>query len=241
MNIALILGGGNGSRTQQDVPKQFMNVYEKPLIIYTLENFQRHPDIDGIAVVCLEGWHEVLKAYARQYGITKLKWVVGGGRDGQESTQRGIEALKNVCREEDIVIVHDAIRPFITPEVISSAIQVCREKGSGLSAVRCQETIVRTDNGIFGDENIGRQEIMRVQTPQAYKYGKALWAYEEAGRRDIRGEVYINTLMLRLGERVYFSKGTEKNVKITTVDDLEVFKALLNMEREDWILSLIHI
>lgn len=235
MNIALILAGGYGSRTQQDVPKQFMNVYEKPLIIYTLENFERHPDIHGIAVVCLEGWHEVLKAYARQYGITKLKWVVKGGSDGQVSTQKGIEALKGICREDDVVIVHDAIRPFITEEVISDAILVCQGKGSGLSAVRCQETIVRTEDGLSGDENIGRQEIMRVQTPQAYLYGKALWAYEEADKRGIKGEVYINTLMLHLGERVYFSKGTEKNVKITTIDDLEVFKALLNMEREDWI------
>ena len=134
-----------------------------------------------------------------------------------------------------MILVHDAIRPFITPEVIADAITKCRQKGSGLSAVRCQETIVRTDDGISGDEGIARQEIMRVQTPQAYKYGKALWAYEEAAKRGIEGEVYINTLMLRLGERVYFSKGTDKNVKITTVDDLEVFKALLHMEREDWI------
>lgn len=235
MNIALILAGGHGSRTAQDIPKQFMNVYEKPLIIYTLENFERHPDIDGIAVVCIDGWHEVLKAYARQYGITKLKWVVAGGKDGQESTQRGIEALKESCDAEDVILVHDAVRPFLPKEVITDAIVKCKQKGSGLSAVRCQETIVRTDDGISGQEGIARTEIMRVQTPQAYKFGKALWAYEEAERRGITGEVYINTLMLRLGENVYFSCGTEKNIKITTIDDLELFKALLKMEREDWI------
>lgn len=235
MNIALILAGGHGNRTAQDIPKQFMNVYEKPLIIYTLENFERHPEIDGILVVCLDGWHEVLKAYARQYGISKLKWVVDGGDGGQESTKKGVEALKDVCGTEDIILVHDAIRPFITPDVITDAITKCKQKGSGLSAVRCQETIVRTDDGKSGAEGIARQEIMRVQTPQAYKYGKARWAYEEADRRGIKGEVYINTLMLRLGERVYFSKGTDKNVKITTIEDLEVFKALLHMEREDWI------
>lgn len=235
MNIALILAGGCGSRTAQDIPKQFMNIYEKPLIIYTLENFERHPDIDGIAVVCLEGWHEVLRAYARQYGITKLKWVVHGGEDGQESTRKGIEALKEVCGPEDVIMVHDAIRPFLTPEIITDAIVKCKQKGSGLSAVRCQETIVRSEDGESGNESIARQEIMRVQTPQAYKYGKALWAYEEAERRGIRGEVYINTLMIRLGERVYFSKGTDKNIKVTMIDDLEIFKALLNMEREDWI------
>lgn len=235
MNIALILAGGHGNRTAQDIPKQFMNVYDKPLIIYTLENFEHHPDIDGIAVVCLDGWHEVLKAYAAQYEITKLKWIVSGGKDGQESAHLGIEALKTVCSAEDVILVHDAIRPFLTTEVITDAITKCKQKGSGLSAVRCQETIVKTADGICGGEGIPRQEIMRVQTPQAYRYGKALWAYEEAEKRGITGEVYINTLMLRLGEKVYFSKGTEKNVKITTIDDLEVFKALLHMEREDWI------
>ena len=146
-----------------------------------------------------------------------------------------MEALKDVCSESDVIMVHDAIRPFITAEVISDGIKKCMEKGSGLSAVRCQETIVRTDDGISGSENIARTEIMRVQTPQAYRYGKALWAYEEARRQGITGEVYINTLMLRLGEKLYFSKGTEKNVKVTTIDDLEVFKALLKMEREEWI------
>lgn len=235
MNIALILAGGQGSRTAQDIPKQFMNVYEKPLIIYTLENFENHLDIDRIAVVCLDGWHEVLRAYARQYGITKLQWIVDGGEDGQESTQKGIEALADVCKEDDIILVHDAIRPFITPEVITDAILKCRQKGSGLSAVRCQETIVQTEDGISGHTGIDRKEIMRVQTPQAYPYGKAVWAYQEANKRGIKGEVYINTLMLKLGEQVYFSRGTEKNVKVTTIDDLEMFKALLHMEREDWI------
>lgn len=235
MNIAIILAGGHGVRTEQDIPKQFMNVYEKPLIVYTLENFQKHPDIDGIVVVCLEGWHEILKAYAKQYQISKLKWIVGGGNSGQESTYCGIKALEKVCCEEDIIMVHDAIRPFVTQEVISDAIVKCRKYGTGLSAVRCQETIVRTEDGQSGTDGISRQEIMRVQTPQAYRYGKTVWAYEEAARLGIVDEVYINTLMLRLGERVHFSLGTEKNIKITTIDDLEMFKALYHMERESWI------
>ena len=180
MNIALILAGGCGSRTEQDIPKQFMNVYDKPLIIYTLENFERHPEIDGIAVVCIDGWHEVLRAYASQYGISRLNWILDGGEDGQASTHKGIQALKGICEEDDIILVHDAIRPFLPEEIITDAIVKCRRKGSGLSAVRCQETIVRTDDGKSGSEGISRQEIMRVQTPQAYKYGKAAWAY--AGR-----------------------------------------------------------
>lgn len=235
MNIALILAGGSGSRTAQDIPKQFINIYDKPLIIYTLENFERHPDIDGIIVVCIDGWHEVLRVYAKQYGISKLKWIVSGGNEGQESIKKGIQALKNVCSEDDVVLIHDGIRPFLPEEIISDAIKTCLQKGSGLSAIRCQETIIRTDDGKSGNEGIARSEIMRVQTPQAYRYGKALWAYEEADRRGITGEVYASTLMVHLGETVYFSKGTDKNVKVTTIDDLEVFTALLKMEREEWI------
>lgn len=235
MNVAIILAGGYGSRTEQDIPKQFMNVYEKPLIIYTLENFQNNPEIDAIEVVCLDGWHEVLRAYAKQYQITKLKWIISGGADGQESIQKGVEALADVCKQDDVIMIHDAIRPFVPQEIITDAVVKCRKYGSGLSAVRCQETIVHTEDGIEGNENIDRKEVMRVQTPQAYLYGKAKWAYEEAQRRGIRGEVYINTLMLHLGEHVFFSKGTEKNVKITTMDDLELFKSLLHMEREDWV------
>ena len=235
MNVAIILAGGHGARTEQDVPKQFMNVYEKPLIIYTLENFEKNPDIDAIEVVCLEGWHEVLRAYAKQYGISKLQWIISGGSDGQESIQKGIEALADVCGPEDVVMIHDAIRPFIGQDIITDAVVQCKKYGSGLSAIRCQETVVRTDDGIQGNANIDRKEVMRVQTPQAYLYGKAKWAYEEAERRGIKGEVYINTLMLHLGQTVFFSKGSTKNVKITTIDDLEIFKALLKMEREDWI------
>lgn len=235
MNVAIILAGGHGSRTEQDIPKQFMNVYEKPLIIYTLENFEKNPEIDAIEVVCLDGWHEVLRAYAKQYHITKLQWIISGGNDGQESIQKGVEALSDICGPEDVVMIHDAIRPFIGQDIITDAIIKCKKYGSGLSAIRCQETIVHTNDGQEGLENIDRKEVMRVQTPQAYLYKKAKWAYEEAGRRGIKGEVYINTLMLHLGEHVFFSKGSTKNVKITTIDDLEIFKALLKMEREDWI------
>ena len=235
MNVAVILAGGCGSRTMQDIPKQFMNVYEKPLIIYTLENFQKNDLIDAIEVVCLEGWHEVLSAYAKQYQITKLRWIINGGTNGQESIKNGIDNLSGFLKNEDIILIHDAIRPFVPSEIITDAINMCRKYGSGLSAVRCQETIVHTTDGLCGIENIDRSEVMRVQTPQAYKYGKAKWAYEEAELRNIENVVYINTLMLHLGEKVFFSKGTEKNIKITTMDDVELFKSLLNSENEKWL------
>lgn len=235
MNVALILAGGSGTRTEQDIPKQFFNVYEKPVIIYTLEAFQRHPDIDGIIVSCLEGWHEILRSYARDAGITKLQKVVSGGENGQASARNALEELKDICAEEDIVIIHDAIRPMVSGEIISDCIVKCRQHGSGLAAMRCQETIVETQDGIKGNSGISRNDIMRVQTPQAYLYGRVLDAHRRALQVGITNAVYTNTLMLELGETLYFSKGSEKNLKITTMDDVEIFKALYKMEREDWV------
>lgn len=235
MNAALLLAGGSGLRTEQDVPKQFFNVYEKPIIIYTLEAFQKHPDVDVIVVSCLDGWQEILRAYARDAGITKLQKIVRGGENGQASARNALRELKTVCDEDDIVIIHDAIRPMVSADIISDCIVKCRQYGSGLSAMRCQETIVKTTDGIKGNQGISRNDIMRVQTPQAYLYKNVMSAHEKALERGITDAVYTNTLMLELGETLYFSKGSAKNIKITTMEDVEIFKALYRLEKEDWV------
>ena len=229
------MAGGSGSRTEQDVPKQFMNVYDKPIIIYTLEAFQRHPDIDTIIVACLDGWQTILEAYAKEAGITKLQHIVRGGANGQESARKALEALQGICKEDDIVIIHDAVRPMVSAEIISDCIVKCRQYGSCLAAVRCQETIVRTEDGEKGDSYVKRKGIMRVQTPQAYLYGKALRVHEKAHEQGVYDAVYTNILMLDMGETLYFSKGSEKNLKITTMEDVEIFKALYRVKKEDWV------
>ena len=124
--VALILASGKGQRTRQDIPKQFINVYDKPIIIYTLENFQRHPEIDSIFVVCLDGWHDILRAYSRQYNITKLKGIVEGGATVQESSRNGVFAIKEKYADDDIVVIHDGIRPMVDEEVLSDVIATCR-------------------------------------------------------------------------------------------------------------------
>lgn len=236
MNVALIMAAGTGERTHQDIPKQFLNVYDKPIIIYTLEAFQKHPDVDAIIVSCLHGWEEILWAYAKQFKIHKLKWVVPGGATGQETARNGAVALKDICADEDIVIQHDAIRPMVSADIISDCIVKAKQFGTGLAAIRCQETIIRTNNnGKSGKENINRWEIMRVQTPQAYKYGKYSWVHEEALKKGITNAVYTNTMMVDLGEDVYFSLGSDKNLKITTLEDLDMFKALYKVKRDEWL------
>ena len=134
MNIALILAGGTDSRFKMDIPKQFVNVNNRPIIVYTLEAFQNHPEIDEIIVTCLDGWQEMVRAYGKQFNISKLKNIISGGRDAQESTYKGLQQIKSKMDKGDIVVVHDAIRPMVTEEIISKSIDMCRKKGMGVAA-----------------------------------------------------------------------------------------------------------
>jgi 2-C-methyl-D-erythritol 4-phosphate cytidylyltransferase len=232
MNIALIMAGGMGLRIFQNVPKQFLTIFDKPIIIYTLEAFQQHPDIESIIVPCLDGWHEILQAYAKQYGITKLHRIVKGGDSGQESMQNGINALKDVCGKNDIIVIHDGIRPMVTTEIISDSIVTCRKYGSGLASLECAETFFQTKDGLSSQVSLDRSGIIRAQTPQAYRYDKLLWAYKEAEKKNITNTIYASTLMTLLGEPVYFSLGSEKNFKITTFEDIELVKAYYLAKKE---------
>lgn len=236
MNIAVIIAGGSGKRTNQDIPKQFMNVNDKPIIIYTMEAFQKHPEVDAIEVVCLDGWHDFLTAYAKQFNITKLKWIVSGGESVQESIRNGIYNLKDQCTADDIIIIHDGIRPLVDEAVLSDCIVKCRMYGNAVSSLPYNEQIFKVENDNCTKEYIPRETIRRIQTPQAYKYGRLLWAYKEAFEKQIGiyGSSYTNTMMVDLGEALYFAVGSDKNIKITTADDIELFRALLASSKYTW-------
>ena len=238
MTFAIIIAGGSGNRMGQDIPKQFLNVYDKPVLMYTLEGFQKHAEIDAIEVVCISGWHDFVWAYARQLGITKLKWVVDGGATGQESIRNGVYNLKSICAEDDIVIIHDGIRPLVDDTVLSDVIEKCRLYGNGVTSLPYNEQIFVVDpaDEATTTQYIPRENLRRVSTPQAYRFGKLYWAYEKAFREEIGiyGSSYTNTMMVELGERLYFAAGSDKNIKLTTMDDLEMFKAHLKMSRDKW-------
>lgn len=234
MNIALIIAGGSGKRTLLDIPKQFINVNDKPIIIYTLESFQKHPDIHAIEVVCLDGWQEILKAYAAQFGITKLKWVATGGATGQESIRNGVFNLRDKVEKDDIIILHDGIRPLVEEEVISDVIVKCKQYGNAVTSLPYNEQIFVIKDESSTTQYIPRETLRRVQTPQAYNYSKLLWGYEEAFSKNIgiTGSSYTNTMMVDLGETLYFAAGSDKNLKITTSDDIEIFKAMLQLKED---------
>jgi len=234
MNVAILLAGGAGTRSNQDIPKQFISMFNQMLIIYALKAFQEHPMIDYIVVSCIEGWESILRANALEANISKLRHIVPGGEEVQSSTRNALVSLENILKPSDIVIIHDSVRPLIPEWVITDCVETAQKYGSGLSAVRCQETIIYTDDGISGSESIHRDGIMRVQTPQAYQFGKVLSAHKKAVEMGITGAVYTNTMMLELGDNLYFSKGSEKNIKITSKEDIALFKALYKAKDEAW-------
>ena len=227
MNIALIIAGGKGQRMNQEIPKQFLNVNDKPVIIYTLEAFQTHPDIDKIGVVCVDGWHDILKAYARQYKIDKLDWVVSGGENGQSSIRNGVFEAEKRYDGNDIILVHDATRPMVSHEIISDCIVQCKEHGSAIVVTPCNTVILRRTIGDASDEVVPRDQLAVTQTPQAFPIKKLADAHRCALERGITNSIASCSLMIELGEPVHFSIGTETNIKLTTPDDLKIFKALL--------------
>ena len=237
MTVAIIIAGGSGSRMGQDIPKQFINVYDKPVLIYTLEGFQKHPQIDAIEVVCLDGWHDVLWAYAKQFSIDKLKWVVSGGKTGQESIRNGVYYLEGKVADNDIIIIHDGIRPLVDETVLTDVIIKARQYGNAVTSLPYNEQIFVVDNEISTIKFIPRETLRRVSTPQAYKFKLLNSKYHEAFEKKIGlyGSHYTNTMMVELGERLYFAAGSDKNIKLTTKDDLETFKAYLKSDKDNWI------
>lgn len=237
MNVAIIIAGGSGQRMGQDIPKQFINVCNKPVLIYTLEGFQKHPQIDAIEVVCIDGWHDVVWAYAKQFNIDKLKWIVSGGNSSQESIRNGVYHLEDKCEPEDTIIIHDGIRPLVDAAVLADVIVKCQQHGNAVTSLPYNEQIFVTDDEISTVQYIPRETLRRVSTPQAYKFGKLDWAYHEAFEKGvgIQGSSYTNTMMVELGERLYFAAGSDKNIKLTTMDDLEMFKAYLNADKDTWL------
>ncbi len=234
-NVALIIAGGAGNRMHQDIPKQFITVNERPVIVYTLEAFERHPEIDAIGVVCIAGWEQVLWAYAKQFNISKLQYVVPGGENGQGSIRNGVFELEKHFAPEDFVLIHDAIRPMVSADIISDNIRVAREHGNAITVIPCAEAMIQTEDGLVSAGNYPRDRLKRTQTPQAFRIGEICDLHRRALEAGITNSVASCTLKIEMGEEVYFSHGSEKNIKLTTVEDIDIFKALLAAKRSDWL------
>ena len=235
MNIAIIIAGGVGNRMHSQTPKQFIEVNGKHILAYTIESFEKHDLIDKILIVCIKGWENIVSSYREKYNFTKLEWIIQGGETAQESIRNGVYYLEDKVDKNDNIIIHDGIRPLVDSEVLDDLIEKCNQYGNAVTSMPYNEQIFLLDDELSTTKYIPRETLRRVATPQCYKFDLIFSKYHEAfeKKKGIYGSSYTNTMMVDLGVRLYFAKGSDKNIKLTTPGDLEIFKAMVKEEKND--------
>lgn len=228
MNFAIIIAGGVGARLGADVPKQFVEVLGKPIIAYTMEHFQNHPQIDGIELVCVDGFQGHLQGIAEKYGITKVIKIVKGGSEYERSIMNGVAGLEGIAKPDDVVIIHWSASPFINEEMITDNIRVCKEKGNAITA-SYSYLLYGTNDGDCAKKSINRDTFMTLSAPQSFLYKVITDIYRQVEEKNMFNYVEAHTpaFMEELGIPIYFSKGSHTNIKITTKEDLDLFMGYL--------------
>lgn len=226
MNIVLLIAGGVGSRFGANIPKQFVEINNKPIIAYTLETFQKAIEIDQIVVVSVAGWEDYIERLKNNFAITKLMHIITGGDSRFESIYKGLISLADIANESDLVLIHDAVRPCVTTNQINSSLRVAKIQGAALAVASCYDTMFVSRDGIIIDKMFPREELFKGQTPESIQYGIAYSAYREADQKGL----YIDSptsLLLKLNIPVGLSLGSQENLKITTMEDIALFKTII--------------
>ncbi len=238
MNNVLIFAGGAGRRmNSRSKPKQFLKLYGKEIIIHTLENFQNHPDVDNIVVVCIKGWITYLQKLLAQYRMDKVRLIVAGGKTGQESIYNGLCALSDFAPEDSIVLVHDGVRPFVTDTLISDCIKSVKKNGSAITVTPAIETIVELD-GKKIDNITDRSKCYLAKAPQCFYLGQLLAAHEKAIKDGNTNMIDSASLMRHYGHKLFVVPGAADNIKITTPADFYTFRALYDARENQQIFGL---
>lgn len=238
MNIAVVFAGGTGQRMNtKTTPKQFLKLHGKAILIYTLECFEEHPDIDKIIVVCLEPWIHTLQRLIAQDGISKVASIVPGGDSGQASIRNGIFEAARLFPDDSIVLIHDGVRPLLSADTITNCISCVKEHGSAVTVVPATETIVQEEDGKIYSM-IERQSCRLARAPQCFFLKDIRRAHEmalEEGRDDFIDSAY---LMSHYGHDLYVVEGGSENIKITTPPDFYIFRAIMDAKENEQILGL---
>lgn len=231
-NYVILLAGGVGSRMGANIPKQFLEVNGKPIIVYTIENFQRHPSVEKIIVVCVKDWIEHVEQLIKTYNLSKVEWVIEGGNTGHDSIRNGVFFLKDKIADDDFIIVHDAVRPVLPQKTIDKVLEVAYQYGNASSSIQCHPPIVYTEDFKSGIKDVDREHVMLTASPQVYKFSLAYQCYMQAEKENLHNTTFTSSLLIHCGARVYFADGTTNNIKITRKEDLALFKALLSIPEE---------
>lgn len=228
MNCALIFAGGTGQRMNTKTrPKQFLELHGKPIILYTIEVFENHPDIDAIVVVCLNDWIPFLRKKIDHYDITKVIDIVPGGTTGQESIRHGLDALIAHVGEDATVLVHDGVRPLIDAETITECISSVEQRGNAITVTPAIETIIQASDGIVTNV-IDRQACRLAKAPQCFRLSELISAHRQADNDGLDDFIDSASLMRYYGHTLYTVEGAPENIKITTPSDFYIFRAFVD-------------
>lgn len=237
MNIAIIFAGGIGQRLnngENSTPKQFLKINDKPIIIRTLELFQTHKDIDKIYISIHPDYYEYMQELVKYYYITKTVGMVNGGKTGQESIYNALKLAQKENPQDSIVLIHDGVRPNITEEVITKNIECTKKNGNAITCTSCFETILISENGINPEHVPYRKDTYAAQAPQTFHLGEVIEAHEITRKTNPNYTDIVDTCTLykTLNKKTFMVKGNRGNIKITTIEDLYILRALIRYKED---------
>lgn len=239
MNIAVIFAGGSGQRMNTKTkPKQFLELHGKPILIYTMEAFENAPSIDAIVLVMLKEWIDYSQKLINQYGLSKVKAIVPGGSTGQESIFHGVKTAYDLFSGDNIVLIHDGVRPLIDIETIEACVECTREHGTAVTVTPATETVAL----IGKDEHVGdilpRENCQIVKAPQCFKLGDLYQAHINAQEEGLDSFIDTASLMQYYGHKLYTVEGPFENIKITTPGDYYIFRAISDAREDSQIFGI---
>lgn len=226
-NVAIILAGGKSGRNRQNIPSQFINIHGKPILVYCMEVYQTHPMVDDIFVVCLKGWEDIVKAYAKRYGVSKLKGIIHGGSSGMASLKNALDAVRGAYSPDDLIIIQESTRPMVSTELISKLLQAATDKGSA-TVCHSMKDYVQFDISGGKPQYVDRNSVIALQSPEAHRMSLMNEVFNKAQHREHPlNESCFTMLLYNLGYGINFIEGGINNIKITREEDIAAVSAMV--------------